>query len=126
MSLVSCTGGYPIERDATGWWSWTASTLECLYRVTPDSYVASARFEYLTTGAERRVTLRVGSTEQAVTLSSAVGWQQSAPVVLRPGLTRVAFHEVGGPPPVQLSAQDSRRASFAIKNLRFEISGAVR
>ena len=124
VSLVSCTGGYPMERDATGWWSWTASTLDCLFKVSADSYVARVAFEYLTAGAERRVTVRVGSTEQPVMLSGARGSQRLEPVVFRSGVTRVSFHEDGVSPPVPLSAQDPRQASFAIKNLRFELVGA--
>jgi 4-amino-4-deoxy-L-arabinose transferase-like glycosyltransferase len=120
ISLVKCQGGYPIERDSSGWWSWTSSSLRCAYKVSPKQLLVTARFDYHTTDVRHRISLKVGTNEQIFGLTQASGAYESAPFVIGPDVAVLQFEQIDGPLPAQLSPEDVRVASFAIKNLELK------
>ncbi|HVM59993.1 MAG TPA: hypothetical protein VMV72_03925 [Verrucomicrobiae bacterium] len=116
--LQSSAGGYPREQDQTGWWQWTARQLHftCLIRGEQPRRVVLS-FTYLPVGDRRPVHLSVGG--KTVELVMEGGWHDwTSPTIEldQPGPTiEVAFD--CETPPVKLSEQDPREASYLIKNL---------
>jgi hypothetical protein len=118
FALQSTTGGYGREVDQTGWWHWTARRLQFAYRIQGEQpQLAVVSFAYLAVSDHRPIHLSVGKSNFELILDA--GWHdwKSPPIeIAHVGDTiEVAFD--CNLPPVKLSEQDPREASYLIKNL---------
>ena len=120
LVLKSSTGGYPREMDDSGWWQWTAGRLHFTYRIQgeqPRRVVVSCA--YMSVSDKRPVRLSVGGKTLELLLDAGLHDWTSEPIEIEADhasdTLEVAFD--CDLPPVRLSAQDSREASYLIKNL---------
>jgi hypothetical protein len=116
--LQSSAGGYPRETDRTGWWQWTDRQLHFTYRIQgeqPRQVIAS--FTSIAVSDHRPVHLRIGGKTVELFLDGAnPGWK-SAPIEIDRTNRTVDVVFDCDLPPVKLSDQDPRLASYLIKNL---------
>jgi hypothetical protein len=118
LSLQSATGGYGREMDATGWWYWTARQLHFIYRVRgeqPGRVIVS--FTCVAVSDHRAVRLTVDG--KTTDLDLMAGWHNwtSLPIEINHVADSIEVAFDCDVPPVRLSEQDSREASYLIKNL---------
>jgi hypothetical protein len=116
--LLSASGGYQRESNPTGWWYWTGKQLAFTYRVAGEQpRWIEISFQYLPVSDQRPVHLTVGG--KTIDISLKGGWNSftSDPIdVQNLGDTCTVQFDCDLPP-VKLSKNDPRLASYLIKNL---------
>ena len=104
--------------DATGWWYWTARQLHFIYQVRgeqPGRVIVS--FTCVAVSDHRPVRLTVDG--KTTDLDLMAGWHNwtSLPIEINHVADSIEVAFDCDVPPVRLSEQDSREASYLIKNL---------
>jgi hypothetical protein len=116
--LLSVSGGYQRESNTTGWWYWTSKELTFTYRIAGEQpRWIEVSFQYLPVSDQRPVHLTVG--EKTIDISLKGGWNSftSQPIDMQQlGQTSTVQFDCDSPP-VKLSKNDPRLASYLIKNL---------
>ena len=116
--LQSSTGGYPREMNQTGWWHWTSQQLQFTYRIhgeRPRHMLIS--FVYMPVSDHRPVRLNVGNKTIGLFLDAGEHNWTSEPIEVDQALDGLDIAFDCDLPPVKLSEQDPRMASYLIKNL---------
>jgi hypothetical protein len=118
FTLQSSTGGYDREQDQTGWWYWTARQLHFTYGIIgerPQRVIVS--FTHMPTSDHLPVHLSVGGKTFELTMDE--GWHNwtSEPIEINHTGDTLDVDFDCDLPPVKLSEQDPREASYLIKNL---------
>jgi hypothetical protein len=119
-NLVSVSGGYDRETDGKDWWYWANRSISFNYQLLGRLTRIKLKFTHLSAGGERtvKIIIQTGKMEEFI-IKMAPGWHEyvSPPIDIEGPNLDIRF--LSEEEPVRLSKEDSRMASFLIKNLEF-------
>jgi hypothetical protein len=122
VALLSVSGGYGGESDASGWWHWAKGHLEFRLRVEGKlPALMRLRWTQLPAAhARTSVVLVSGLAKPLAQVLMRAGWSQFVSEPFEVSTPEVSVRITDSDPPLQISASDPRLVSFLVKNLELE------
>jgi peptidoglycan/LPS O-acetylase OafA/YrhL len=119
--LESISGAYTTETGDNKTWNWTKDTVEYLFYSSGDTKKAIVKFQYLSAGGARTLSLEIltdaGQLISSLEIPAKEGWGECVTQIIETNAEDIIIRLKADGDPVRLSSKDSREAKFLIQNL---------